>query len=45
MVLCSIAHDINCALDSDHKFLEEQETYLLAVCQRTMSLPVGRSVL
>jgi len=28
---------------SDHEFIEEQETHLLAVCQRTMALPIGRS--
>ena len=27
---------------SDHEFVEQQETYLLAVSQRTMALPVGR---
>ena len=30
------------SLCSDHKFLEEQQKQLLAVSQRTMSLPVGR---
>ena len=30
------------SLCSDHKFLEEQEAHLLAICQRTMALPVGR---
>lgn len=27
---------------SDHEFIQQQETYLLALCQRTMALPVGR---
>jgi len=27
---------------SDHDFIEQQETRLLAMCQRTMALPVGR---
>ena len=30
---------------SDHEFIEQQETHLLAVCQRTMALPIGRLVL
>ncbi|XP_065897309.1 anaphase-promoting complex subunit 1-like [Dysidea avara] len=30
---------------SDHEFIEQQETRLLAVCQRTMALPVGRGML
>ncbi|XP_019849502.1 PREDICTED: anaphase-promoting complex subunit 1-like isoform X2 [Amphimedon queenslandica] len=29
---------------SDHDFLEEQELHLLSLCQRTMSLPVGRGM-
>ena len=29
---------------SDHEFIEQQETRLLAVCQRTMALPIGRLV-
>ena len=27
---------------SDHAFIEEQESHLLTICQRTMALPVGR---
>lgn len=30
---------------SDHEFIEQQETRLLAVCQRTMALPIARSAL
>ncbi|XP_070577566.1 anaphase-promoting complex subunit 1-like [Ptychodera flava] len=29
---------------SDHDFIEEQENRLLSICQRTMSLPVGRGM-
>ncbi|KAL5463582.1 hypothetical protein EMCRGX_G032493 [Ephydatia muelleri] len=29
---------------SDHEFIEQQETHLLAICQRTMALPVGRGM-
>lgn len=29
---------------SDHDFLEEEEKFLLLVCLRTMSLPVGRGI-
>lgn len=31
-------------LVSDHQFVEQQETHLLMLSQRTMALPVGRSV-
>lgn len=27
---------------NDHQFIEEKQRYLLALCQRTMALPVGR---
>ena len=27
---------------SDHHFIEEKQKHLLAICQRSMSLPVGR---
>ena len=30
---------------SDHDFMEEQERALLAMCHRTMALPVGRGAL
>jgi anaphase-promoting complex subunit 1 len=26
----------------DHQFIEEKQKHLLALCQRTMALPVGR---
>lgn len=29
---------------SDHEFIEEQEKYLLALCTRTMALPIGRGM-
>lgn len=32
------------SLFSDHEFIQQQETHLLALCQRTMALPVGRYV-
>lgn len=30
---------------SDHDFIEEQERHLLALCARTMALPIGRGML
>ena len=41
---CCHGHQMYAFVCSDHEFIEQQETHLLAVCQRTMALPIGRLV-
>ena len=41
-VLHTISLSLSVLFCSDHDFIQQQETHLLALCQRTMSLSVGR---